>query len=415
MMIQKQQSFQIMLLKVLIVALLLPSLISCTQNKTPTSAESVPKAQEQQELKIITSLYFDKLSQQELKEPVRLSKRINTFVYNYCTSQPPIEGNLFKLLANCRTSCGGYVYVFRQITGFYGIQSRAVYLFNIPFQGNHSMVEIKYGKDKWALFDPTFGTFFTAGGNPSEIPYSLDDLYFNCTPDKLYKHVVQARSIPPEHSSMSIDALYTPRSFKAANMTLSTYLSADAYGNPDKYQYSLLWMNIDMNNDIYQFGGPAKNIREGEEKFLTLTNSLLNDTKPNNHVSYVMSYLGEVEGHTYKNGYRLTHLKKDCVYSVTLYGINYYGPKTANVSLYPHFTDKRAILQHSGIQLIPKGAYTFSMLFRARETNAELVLEVYPNTVNSIRIFGIRVELRHTLKSYTHLPVASSHTKSGIL
>jgi hypothetical protein len=399
---------QRILLKSLIVAMLISFLFSCTQNTAPDNRESALKAQEYQELKRITSRYFDKLSQQELKDPVNLSKRINTFVYNYCTSQPPIEGNLHKLLANCRTLCGGYVYVFRQITGFYGIQSRSVYLFNIPSQGNHAMVEIKYGNDKWALFDPTFGTFFTAGGNPSEIPYSLDDLYFNCTPDNLPEHVVQARSIPPDHNSIPIDALYTPRSFKAADMKLSSYLSADAYGNPDKYQYSLLWMNIDMKNPTFQFGGPAKSVQEGEKQFLTLTNSLLNDKEPDNHISYVMSYLGELDGHSYKNGYHLTRLRKDCIYRVTFYGINNY----AKVSIYPHFTDKRAVLRHSGTRIIPAGACTFSMLFRARETKADLILEVYPHNGSFIRLFGMRVELCDTLDSCLSSPINQLPGKS---
>ncbi len=385
--------------------------LSCTQRTTPRNTPVV-KPRVSQDLIKITSQYFDRLSQDERKDPVKLAKRINAFVHNYCRCDPPIENNLDKLLNNCRTSCAGYVYVFRQIAEFYGIQSRAVYLFNIPLQGNHAMVEIKSGENKWALFDPTFGTFFTPEGIPSENPFSLDDLYFYGSSDTLIRHVVQARTLNPLDITLPLDALYASRAFKAPYMKLSTYLSAEAYGNPDKYQYSLLWMNIDMKNNIYQFGGPAKTTREGEERFLALTNALLNDHDPNNHISYDLSYLGELQGHTYKNGYRLTHLIKGRIYRITLYGINFCGISTPKAPLYPHFTDTRAILQHTGMQVIPKGKYEYSQLFRARDTKAELILEVHPETSSYIRIFGIRVELEKTAVPYVHQPSRSSHGKS---
>ncbi len=383
--------------------------LSCTQRTTPTNTPVV-KPYVPPDLIKITSHYFDKLPQDERKNTLQLAKRINAFVYNYCISDPPIEKNLHKLLKNCRTSCIGYVHVFRQIAQFYGIQSRAVYLFNIPLQGNHSLLEIKYGEDKWALFDPTFGTFFTPEGKPSENPFSLDDLYFYCTSDTLIRHVVQARTLNPLDITSPLDVLYTPRSFKASYMGLSSYLSAEAYGNPDKYQYSLLWMNIDMRKNLYQFGGPTKNIQEGEERFLALINSLLKDDIQNNHISYNMSYLGEVGGHTYKNGYRLSHLKRGCIYRTTIYGIN-----TTIASFYPHFTDTRAVLQHTGMQIIPEGKYEHSLLFRARDTNAELILEIYPKTEagSHIRIFGIRIELCNALKSFQQQPTISFDQKSG--
>lgn len=319
-----------------------------------------------------------------------------------------MEIKLDNLLKNCRTSCGGYVYVFQQIANFYGIQTRTVYLFNIPLQGNHAMVEMKYGEDKWALFDPTFGTYFTPEGKLSEIPYSLDDLYFYCSPDTLIKHVLQANPLQPVDITLPLNVIYKRRSFKATNMKLSTYLSADAYGKPAPYEYSLLWMDIDMRRNAFQFGGPAKTIEEGDAQFLAKTNTLLTDTIPNNHISYNLSFLGQMGEHTYKNGYRLYNLKRGYIYRITLYGIN-----PTDVSLYPHFTDSRAVLDHTGIQVIPRDIYVQTLLFRARDTKAELILEAYPQPRCFMRIFGISIDLDHT-KPYADQTSGSYHGKSGV-
>jgi hypothetical protein len=391
----------------LIIAFL--SFLSCEQTTVPQQTPRPhTKSRVSQDLVEVTTKYFSQVSQAERNDNLLLAKKINAFVHNYCSCESPLEMNIENLLKNCRTACGGYVYVFQQIAKFYGIQTRTVYLFNISLQGNHAMVEVKYGEDKWALFDPTFGTYFTPEGKPSEIPYSLDDLYFYCSPDTLIRHVLQARAIHPLDINSPIDALYLSRSFNAANMKLSTYLSADAYGNPAPYEYSLLWMDIDMRKSTYQFGGPAKTIEEGDARFLGITNRLLNDKIPNNRISYNISFLGQMGEHTYKNGYRLYNLKKGRIYRITLFGINPTG-----VTLYPHFTDSRAVLNHNGSQVIPDDIYVHTLLFRARDTDADLILEAIPQPRRFMRIFGIRIELDRTAKSSSDQPCKSSHERVG--
>ena len=367
--------------------------LSCSREAGISNKPTIDKrSQEDRDLKEIITRYFESISQNEQRDPVLLAKKINSFVYTFCSSEKPHTASMDKLLKHCHTTCSGYVYLFSKIAAYFGIQTRVIYLFNIPIQGNHTMVEVRHSGDKWALFDPTFGTFFTSRGEPTEIPYSLDEIYFTCTPNTLSNHVVQARVINPVDLSAPLDALYSARSFSSPHMNLPAYILAESYGYLDPLLYSLSWMNIDMQKDPFQFGGPANNLQEGENRFLIETNALLNDHLAGNEISYNISYLGKVGEHTYKNGYRLSHLAKGDIYRITLYGINPSG-----VSLYPHFTDSRAILQHSGRQSVPKGVYTHSFLFRAQDTSAELVLEVYPKPSASMRIFGIRIESYRTL------------------
>ncbi len=145
------------------------------------------------------------------------------------------------------------------------------------------------------------------------------------------------------------------------------------------------WMDIDMKEGIFQIGGPVKTLEEGTQKFMDITRSLKN--KNRYLISFNMSFLGQVGEHAYKNGYRFSHLKTGSIYRITLYGIN-----SSSASIIPSFTDTKAALKNSGVQVIPKGIYTYSMLFRARDTEAKLILAVYPVDNHFIRIFGIRVE-----------------------
>jgi len=369
--------------------------VSCVQQEqtvvhTPSRA-ALKKMQEKKDIENLIAQYFKGMPEAGRKDPVALAKKINAFVHSYCTCEPPLETNIDNLIRDCRTSCGGYVHVFRKIAGHYGLQTRAVFLFNIPLQGNHAMVEVLYGDKKWALFDPTFGTFFTPAGRVSEIPYSLDDLYFSCSAKTLRRNVVQARSINPKEVTLPLDSLYSPRTFHARSMKLSTYLQADDYGYPAPYQYSLLWMDIDMKNNVFRFGGPAKTIEEGDAMVLSITNKLLLDKIPGNRISYNMSFLGQMGEHTYKNGYRFSKLKAGAIYRMTIYGIN-----PAGARLYPHFSDSRAVLQRNGIQDIPTDVFEYSFLFRARDAKADLILETYQEPSKFIRIFGIRVDVDKT-------------------
>jgi hypothetical protein len=211
-------------------------------------------------------------------------------------------------------------------------------------------------------------------------------LYYFCTTENIEAHVVQAAR--KGDMSLPLHALYARKSFSSTAMNAQTYLSAEAYGPFDAERYSLLWMDIDLMNNQYRFGGPVEKTLDGERSFLALTNALLNDGVPDNHISYDMSYLGSFSGHTYKNGYHLHNLKSGGTYRIT-----FYGTSAAGALLYPHFTDTRAVLRHTGSHPVPKSAYACPVFFRARDTNADLIIEVYPGTESYMRVFGVLVEM----------------------
>jgi hypothetical protein len=65
-------------------------------------------------------------------------------------------------------SCGWREVLFKSLFEDAGISVRVVNFYNMPFQGNHTTLEV-YSNGKWMWFDPTFGTYFTLNGKSDPI------------------------------------------------------------------------------------------------------------------------------------------------------------------------------------------------------------------------------------------------------
>ena len=64
--------------------------------------------------------------------------------------------------------------------------------------------------------------------------------------------------------------------------------------------------------------------------------------------------------------------------------------------MYPHFIFNNAILKKIGPHTIPKKFFEYTFYFRAKNSEANLLLESYNSSNRYIRIFGIKVELLST-------------------
>ena len=62
----------------------------------------------------------------------------------------------------CNGPCGVQASYLNEFLMAWGFEARLLNLYNVPFQGNHTVVEVNLG-GKWRLLDPTFGLFFLDG------------------------------------------------------------------------------------------------------------------------------------------------------------------------------------------------------------------------------------------------------------
>ncbi|WP_210490860.1 calcium-binding protein [Microvirga antarctica] len=102
-------------------------------------------------------------------KPLWLAKVINAWEWGSLLPggfgpKPSDAENVVDVL---NASCGWRYILTKALFDEIGIESRAVNFYNVPFQSNHTTIELRI-EGRWMLFDPTFGTYFepAGGGNP---------------------------------------------------------------------------------------------------------------------------------------------------------------------------------------------------------------------------------------------------------
>jgi hypothetical protein len=126
-------------------------------------------------------------------EPVaERAKRLGFLTHLFCTPGAGNPANLNTLYRKCVTACGGYAYVYRGLAAVAGLQSRFVDFYTMPFQADHTAVEVKQSDGSWGFVDPTMGVIFTDNGKPDGKLLSLAQVSSLPAGD-LTRHVVQAR------------------------------------------------------------------------------------------------------------------------------------------------------------------------------------------------------------------------------
>ncbi|WP_210485555.1 calcium-binding protein [Microvirga antarctica] len=115
---------------------------------------------------------YDKLAafvRAHRSDPLNLAKIINAWEWTSLEggSYGPVPTGAENVPDVLAASCGWRQILMTELFKEIGIKSRAVNFYNVPFQGNHTAVELNIN-GKWMFFDPTFGTYFESlsGGKP---------------------------------------------------------------------------------------------------------------------------------------------------------------------------------------------------------------------------------------------------------
>ena len=321
---------------------------------------------------------------------LELLKKNNFFTYNFCITGKSKQSSVPNLFLEPYTACGGCTFIFRAIAEYYDIETRYAYLYNIPHQGNHSLVEAKTRKGKWVLFDPTFGLFFTSDGQVDSNIYGLSEINYELFDKPLIDYVIKAKKVYVSKEKLakflrnSTSELYTPKFFNEKYMDLNSYVNSERYGYNDSNLETYLRIQIDMINDYLMIGTDFKTLAEGEAGFLQASNSSLNDANKLNDFSYLASTIGK--NAVFQNVIiEFINLKPSAKYTLTIKGI-----VNSKAGLQKLFSDKGGILKSIEPIQISKGIYSEDIEFIAKKEQANLLLSIYPaNSPVQVRLFTI--------------------------
>lgn len=205
--------------------------------------------------------------------------RLNQAVYADC--EPGSTETLDELFENCRAACGGISWLLRQLLEETGLETRYANLYNIPNQGNHTVVEVNTD-DGWVMVDPTFGTWFEQDGRVLD----LEDLA-----SRRFDANDTVRAAPNEQRSWKtepIEQLYS-HVFDAAHMSLDHYNNAEAYWFGGEDEMSILSVPLRPSQSYGNFS--ADTYADFRSQWYKATNRLLLDDDPTNDVSFVASQI----------------------------------------------------------------------------------------------------------------------------
>jgi len=100
---------------------------------------------------------------------------INNYLFQYLILKDHC-GSAVEVLSDGHAICGASAYTMCEMLYSLGIKSRKSYLFGIPAQGSHVLVEVIFKDGQRGCFDPTFGLFwYDSKGNKTLSIYELLD------------------------------------------------------------------------------------------------------------------------------------------------------------------------------------------------------------------------------------------------
>jgi hypothetical protein len=329
------------------------------------------------------------------RSAMEIGKILNHIVFNHCSNTQPHTGqkNKNELFEVCRTSCAGYAYVLRGLFAVYGIKTRYANLYNLPGQGNHTMVEAEIHPGKWALFDPTFGAFFSSNGRVNGTPLSLEEIRFNLTPESLSKHIFTAKK--NNSATGNIKNLYEKSVFDYPYMKIQSYLSAEIAAPAGLNLTVPLTLPLNVVKGRATAGVlNAKTIQEGEAGFLAWTNSALSNNDPSDDTSYLFHILGDYSSYFRSmNVISLTGLRIG-----TVYDLNISGFSNGDIEIQVVDIGRNLVLNSILPEKLTAGReYLLHRKFRAHSESAQLVVILNGPQRSLAYIFGVSVgeEKRH--------------------
>jgi hypothetical protein len=347
--------------------------------------------------------------QLSLLDKSEVAKRLNYLTFRHCTTGEPRTGlsDINELFRECRTTCGGYAYVLRTLLHVAGVTTRYFNLYNLPQQGNHTLVEVEIGKETWALFDPTFGAYFSAGGVSGK-PMGGDQLRYSYPASALKDVVVGVAPMSGAAFDSPLEALYAPGAFKFEFMDLANYARAEKAFAVNQNVLMPLVMTLDATSlqagleaaPIVAGVTGATSVAEGEAGFLAWSNASLNDAEPDNDTSFLWSFSGMYWDNSYGdyfeslNTIRIRGMAPKSRYVIRVCGLN-----NTQKTQYLQFVSvgRDAIVRKTAAQTARTGRFCVSNGIYAQSDTATIALSLRrKNARENIRLFGVELSRQKT-------------------
>lgn len=287
-------------------------------------------------------------------------------------------------------ACGARAYVLRGLLAVHSIKSRFSNLYNLPGQGNHTLVEVEISAGKWALFDPTYGVFFTQSGNADDAPLSLDEVRF-LDKHSLKQHVLVAKKTATSND-IAINKLYG-KDFDYPCMQLENYVLAEKSSAVGVSSVVPLVLSINISKGETIAGSSTfTDLEGGRIDFLRWSNGTLNNTDPTDDVSYLFHIVGRYSPYFQSiNIIELKGLHPDSVYEIYFYG---YTKKRALVQLTTIGRDSK--LSNSNPELVAAGKFKIDRQFKAAGSVARFLFSLNDTPGESyIYLFGLEVKSQY--------------------
>lgn len=265
---------------------------ACTNpNLSPPPASLHPRSPSQGVyLKEANQLIDSKGFKEELLTVVDLEKALflNAFVNSFCESTSTNNENLQALFVDCQTACGGQSFVLSELLNVFGIEARLYNIYNVPIQGNHTMVEARID-GRWILLDPTFGTVM----RHRETLLNLDEFRLLVLDGHDASTIVwQSPEVPLESISATAPLASYELGFKSASFPIEGYYTYETSGVYSPDSVVVLSADLFQNQSLsrIELGNPTP--ASISDAFLEFTNAILNGRINTRPISYLFHFLG---------------------------------------------------------------------------------------------------------------------------
>ncbi|PHS40016.1 MAG: hypothetical protein COA91_05150 [Robiginitomaculum sp.] len=378
------------------------SLLSACTNKSappdnvidsPASAPALPKMEVKtlplnKEAITAARLWYDRqgldfkaISDMPLEQR---AARLNQAVYAYC-QHGSTPGHINNLFENCKAACGGYSYVLRGVLEATGIRTRYVNLYNIPNQGNHTVVEVEID-GRWPFYDPTFGAYFTDNGQADGKPLNVEEVAYWEKETEIGDLVLQSKKEKTDILTGTLSDMYQ-YDYDHPYMKVENYQAAETLWHEGMDQITILDIGLSIEDGLTKIGDfSAKTKSEMHAAYFRETGAILLDDDPRNDISFRTSYL--------YNSVRpsITTLTVDGTGTNQNFNVRlmFFNPHTKQTRIQMMALDKSAVYHGQQVIALPPGRSIVEVNFTAMEDVSRLAVRNMGPSILAY-LYGIEV------------------------
>ncbi len=305
-----------------------------------------------------------------------VAKRLSYATYNFCEPGTGTFHNASELYDKCSTQCAGFAQFYRGLAEVVGLNTRLVNIYDIPFQGNHTAVEVQLPHGKWGFIDPTFGAFFSADGRADGNILSFAEVHGKTDVRELKKRVVQAKRGSVSLLMRPLNFLFSGK-FEHAGMPIENYQEFEAVSHDKPQELVVLQLPLAAKGGSAEIGDlHGSDINFLQRAWQEVTAASLRSPDINSHISFDTAYLSNGREDTVTL-LTLADLKPKAHYHLYLRMVNQYQfPQLLQVASIGHVVD----FESDHIQTVRPGISTLHVEFVARRARGEIYLHNLEST-----------------------------------